>query len=230
MLTIADPRWFSSSFPLFIPTSSGPSALQNSPSIHSASFSRPFYSLNFSMEIAQVYAAAAGGIFIVLIFVNLLRDTFIVLIFVNLRRGIVQRLETFSPLKSKHLTYPLIRRHRFLGPWNLADVLTQLGYIAVNVFCLSFKVRSIRMAGLRAANLSLINLIPPLAGFHLSFLADLLRVSLSTFRQIHRSAGVMSVFLLLIHIATIVGYRTSLPLHVPENLWAVIVRSVFYPL
>jgi hypothetical protein len=101
------------------------------------------------MEIAQVYAAAAGGIFIVLIFVNLT--------FVNLRRDIVQRLESVSPLKLKHLTYPLIRRHRFLGPWNLADVLTQLGYIAVNVFCLSFKVHSIRMAGLRAANLSLVN-------------------------------------------------------------------------
>lgn len=48
----------------------------------------------------------------------------------------------------------------------------RLYYIALNVFCLAFRVPTLSKAGLRAGNLSLANMIPLFAGAHLSFLAD----------------------------------------------------------
>ena len=140
------------------------------------------------MDITQAYAVAAGGIFTTLFLINLLpyvmRLTGRVLIVI-----------------CKHLTYPyLVRRHRLFGPWTRAGVLVQLVYITANLFCLSFRVSKISEAGLRAATLSLINMIPLFAGPHLSFVADLLGVSLTTYRQIHGTAGVGSFGLLGFHV------------------------------
>jgi len=105
-------------------------------------------------------------------------------------------------------------------------VLAQLIYIAVNVFCFSFRASSISQAGLRAGTLSIVNLIPLFAGLHISFLADLLGVTLATFRQIHRSAGVMSVLLALFHVPVAVASRSSFALALPQNLFAVIVSAL----
>src|SRR5258705_6552614 len=137
------------------------------------------------MDITQIYAAAIGGVF------------FIPMLF-NLLPHITPLIVHLSLFTSKHLTYPyLIRRHQFLGPWSPADGLVQLVYITVNVFCFSFRVSTISEAGLRAGTLSLINTIPLFAGPHLSFLADLLGVSLRTYRHVHRSTGLMSFALIL---------------------------------
>src|SRR5437588_11910258 len=114
-------------------------------------------------------------------------------------------IKKISLFASKHLIYPqFIRRHQLLGPWTLAGIFIQLVYMAVNVFCFSFRVSSISNAGLRAANLSLINMIPLFLGLHLSLLADLFGVSLGTFWLVHRSAGILSVALLLFHVLTVV--------------------------
>lgn len=166
------------------------------------------------MEITQVYAIATGGIF-----------TFLIL--VHFRPYMQSFLKTTSLLVSQYLTYPqLIRRHRYLGPWSWADVLLQLFYITVNAFCVGFKVQDIQIAGLRAANLSLINIIPLFAGPHLNFLADILGVSLNTYRRVHRSVGIMSFVLLLFHVLTVMASRNSFPLRVAENMWGVIVSLI----
>ena len=164
------------------------------------------------MEIIQAYATAVGGVFSIYFVIAILPF-------------LMPFIEKISLLAFKYLIYPqFLRRHRLLGPWTPADILIQLVYIAINVFCFSFRVSSISNAGLRAGDLSLINMIPLFLGPHLSFLAGLFGVSLDTYRLVHRSAGVMSVMLLLFHVLTVVAGRTAFPLSELANLYGLIVR------
>ena len=160
------------------------------------------------MDIPQVYAMGVGGAFLILIFLNLIpyvRNNTII-------------------LANKHLAYPLfVRRHHFLGPWSRADVILQSLYVGVNIVCVGFKPASVHMAGLRAGTLSLVNMIPLFAGFHLSFLADILGIRLKSYQLIHRSVAAMSVLLLIFHIMAAFASRSDFSLHITENLWGVIV-------
>jgi hypothetical protein len=58
----------------------------------------------------------------------------------------------------------------------------------------------------------MINLIPLFAVPHLSTLTDLLGVTLSTFQQIYRSAGVMAVMLTIFHVLAMIASQPSFPL------------------
>lgn len=90
------------------------------------------------------------------------------------------------------------------------------------ICCFEFWDTTISQAGLRAGTLAMINLIPLFAVPHLSTLADLLGVTLSTFRQIHRSAGVMAVMLTIFHLLVMIASQPSFPLDLPQNKFAVI--------
>jgi hypothetical protein len=157
------------------------------------------------MEITQVYALAVVSIFTFFLISNLrsFLDSYVTQLFI----------------------YPrIIRRYRYFGPWSPAGVILQLAYAAMNLFCASFKAPNILVVSSRAANLSLINMIPIFAGAHQSFLADVLGVSLNTYQRVHRSTGTIAFLLLVFHIASVVAKRTHFPLQVAENVWAVIVR------
>ena len=163
------------------------------------------------MNITQAYAIAAGGVFVLLLTVKSLTSF----------RPVLRAL---AILMAKHLTYPfIVRRHRRLGPWSRADVLLQLIYFTINLFCMSFRVSSVKEAGARAGTLAMINLAPPFFGLHLSFLADLLGISLSNFRRIHRMTGWMSFFLGVIHALATVHSDPSYFRDLPKNLYAIIV-------
>ena len=167
------------------------------------------------IDITQAYAISAGGIFVVLLLINL-------------RPYMEALLKLIYQVASQHLAYrQLIRHNRYFGAWTPADVLFQMFYVTVNVFCLSFKAPSIHMAGLRAAKLSLINMVPAFTGPHLSVLADSFGVSLNTYRRIHRSFGMMSLPLLIFHSSTVLASRISFSLHVRENMWGLIVSAPF---
>lgn len=168
------------------------------------------------MEITLGYAIAAGGILLVLALINLF----------PLLPQLISFARPFFRRASRYLIYRyLIGRHRFLGPWTFADVIIQLVYIGVNSFCLGFRFPSIATAGIRAGNLSLINLIPLFLGPHLSFLADLLGVSLRTFRHIHCSVGLISLGLVLFHSLVIFTSRTAFALRGTQNIYAVVVST-----
>jgi hypothetical protein len=153
------------------------------------------------MDITQAYALAAGG-------------TFSILLLINLLPYIKPSVTHFT---SKHLTYLcLLHRHRLSGPWSRADVLVQLIYLTVNVFCLSFRVSDFSKAGLRAGTLSLVNMIPLFAGPHLGFLADMLGVPLKVYRLAHHSAGLMSFLLMPVHVLSVVARRESFRLGPPS--------------
>jgi hypothetical protein len=106
-------------------------------------------------------------------------------------------------------------------------VVLQLLYTTINVFYLSFKTASIRIAGSRAGTLSLANMIMLFAGLHLSFLADILGIRLTLYRLIHRSAGTMSVSLLVFHILTTTASRSVFPLYVVDNIWRSFLRLLY---
>ena len=168
------------------------------------------------MNVTQVYAIAAGGVFVLLLIVKSISS-------------IQQVLSALAILMAKHLTYPfLLRRHRLLGSWSRADVLLQFIYFTINMFCMIFRVTSVKDAGARAGNLAMINMAPLFFGFHLSFLADILGISLSNYRRIHHMMGWMSFLLGLVHaLAAIHG--PSFLRDMPKNLYAVIVSRWIVP-
>jgi len=171
------------------------------------------------MEITVGYAIAAGGILLILALINLL----------PLLSQLTSCARPFFRLVSRYLLYRnLIGRHRFLGPWTFADVIIQLLYIVINSFCLSFRLPNIARfatAGIRAGNLSLLTLSLLFLGPHLSFLADVIGVSLSTFRRIHRSAGLMSLGLVLVHTLAIFTSRTTFALRSTQNKFGIVVST-----
>lgn len=175
------------------------------------------------MNIILGFAIAAGGILLIPVLINLLPYIPYLIPYLPDLLSFARR---FSYQTLRYLTYPyIVRRHRFLGPWTLADVLIQLVYIGSHCVCLGFGSPGLAKAGMRAANLSLINLIPLFLGPHLGFLADILGVSLSTFRHVHRSAGLMSSGLVLFHALTVIISRAGFALHSAKNISATVVST-----
>jgi hypothetical protein len=164
------------------------------------------------METVDIYAICVGGIFAV----------FFVLTF---RPYLLQFVKYIILLLCKVLTYPqILRRHSSLGPWTPAGLIVHTAYITANVYCLEFWKLTATKVGLRAANLALVNMMPLFLGAHLSFLADLFGVSLKTFRMVHRSAGMMSFALVLLHVLVVIARGVgAFSLSVPENLYGLIV-------
>lgn len=163
------------------------------------------------MDIIQGYAVAAGGAFSIVVLVHLLPYILPVVKYVY-----------FSI--SKHLTYRyVLSRHWILGPWTRRGVIVQLVYIAVNIFCASFRASTITDVGLRAGTLAVVNMIPLFAAPHLAFAADWIEMSLRTIRIVHRSAGFMTFFLGLLHVIVAAASNVSLRLEVSRDLFAVIV-------
>ena len=126
------------------------------------------------MNIPQVYAIAASGVFVLLLIIKSGSSIYYV-------------FYTLAILVAKYLTYLfLIRRYRLLRPWSRADILFQVTYFIINIFYMTFRVVFVKDAGARAGTLAIINLIPLFSGFYLSFLANILRISLTDFRRIYR--------------------------------------------
>jgi hypothetical protein len=164
------------------------------------------------MEITTAYAAGVGGVFVTLVCLAH-------------RSKIKRGLHTIFVCYTQHLVYPpLLRRHRHIGPWSRADVLIPLLYTAINGVCLLYRFSDIPTVGLRAARISLVNMIPAFASPHLSFAADVCGISLDAFRKIHMSTGLMSFVFLLVHVLIVAAGRIPFPLRRQENMWATIVR------
>jgi len=119
-----------------------------------------------------------------------------------------------------------VRRHRLLGSWSLVDVLLQLLYISPNVFCVTFRVTSFDEARDKARTLSIINMASLFFGLYLSFLADLLGLSLFNYRRIHGFARIMSFALVALHTFAAIYHGPTYSLRVLENLYLLIVSHM----
>lgn len=164
-----------------------------------------------------MYAIALGGILLTLLLTNVLP---------------LVPSPTFSnpPLfrqASRYLRYGyIVRRHRFLGPLTCVDVVLWVIYIAGNSICIGFRVDDVGKAGVRAGNLSLINMSLPPLGPHLGFLADVFGISLRNFRLIHRSAGLMSCCLVVLHVLAVPVSHIAFSLSGVGNISATVVSSL----
>ena len=74
----------------------------------------------------------------------------------------------------------------------------------MTIFYIFFQVSDLADAGKRAGTLLLINMIPLYAGLHLSFVADLLGVSVRIYICFHGSVGVMAGALALLYVSLVV--------------------------
>ncbi|KAK9607398.1 hypothetical protein V6Z93_000945 [Aspergillus fumigatus] len=163
------------------------------------------------MDALAIYAIVAGGIFAGLFLARTLST-------------LAKWSTFFSVLLARHLTLPfIVHRHRLLGPWTRASVLLLLSYAAINAFLVVFRADSLTGAGRRAGELALVNLIFPLSAIHLSNVADLLGISWSTCRKIHRATGWMATALLAVHVVVAVqDHEFSFPLSEMQNLFTII--------
>ncbi|CEO59625.1 hypothetical protein PMG11_04294 [Penicillium brasilianum] len=163
------------------------------------------------MEVAAIYAIAAGGILLALLLIQT-------------RSVLIGWTESLSVLLSRYLTLPvLIRRHRIWGPWTRSGVLIHMIYISTNITLVFLKTDSFTGAGRRAGELALINSIFPLSALHLSYLADLLGIKWRTCRKIHHATGWMVVALVSFHIiAEIQSQSFGFPLGDTRNLFTMI--------
>lgn len=149
------------------------------------------------MDVPLTYAIAAGGSIVLLLFIHSAT---------HLTRflGPCQTL-----IRQYFLLFTLVGRHRFLGPWTLAQVSLQLVYLVANIFCTSFRVLTAKKASVRASYLSLINIMPAYFGFYLSFICNMLGVLLATYCFFHVSTGTMSVLFGLLHVLIYAANKPS---------------------
>lgn len=170
------------------------------------------------MDLIYIYGIVVGGIFLSLMVLTGIPH-------------IVHIIRYVSSGISRHMMYRYpLRRHRLAGPWSRAGILLQSMYIAANLTCtltrvsgVGPRISTLSEAGLRAGELCIVNLIVVMVGSHLSLLADLLGVNLSTIRQVHRSSALMTVVLASFHTMVSISSRAAFDLGQPENLFAVVV-------
>ncbi|KAH8587310.1 hypothetical protein B0O99DRAFT_694581 [Bisporella sp. PMI_857] len=177
------------------------------------------------MDIILGYAIALSGI--------VLARILLAPLVIKLRSGFFRLILTWiiSLLRSSVLAvyryikyFNVVGRNAFWGPWTITDIIFRLAYIAANSFCIGFRVSvtDFAKAGLRAGNLSIINLMPLFLGPHLSFTADILGVSLTTLQAIHRSAGFVTFGLVLFHAIVAISYQKEIELHNLAHVSAVV--------
>ena len=140
-----------------------------------------------AMDVSQVYAIAAGGIFAALTILRFCLNMW-------------KMTQSMISLFCHHLLYPLfLHRHRFVGPWSRWGFIVRVLYLAANILCSGFRIKSIAGASDRTAVLALLNTIPLFFGPHLGFLATAMNLSLQSYQIMHASSATMSVLLSSAH-------------------------------
>lgn len=166
-----------------------------------------------AMNALTIYGIVAGG-------------TFAVFCTVKVATSFITWVKLLDVLIDRHLSLPfLLRRHRQFGPWSRGNVLLCLSYIAVNIFLVVFGDTSSTNTFRRAGTLSMINSAFLLSSTSLSYLSDVLGVTLRNCQRVHRAVGWTSVSLQAFHIIgmTLVS-QVHFPIRKPGNFAAILVR------
>ena len=147
------------------------------------------------MQATIVYAIVIGGI----LFLFLARQLLLILERCarspSIRAWVFRHLEV-AVVEPQRLA-PSLRR---LAPaLSRLDLLLQSVYWCGTATCNVLGVHSISQASRRAGTLTTINMIPLFFGDRLAFTADLLDLSRRTYRQLHRSVGIMATAQMALH-------------------------------
>jgi len=178
----------------------------------SEKFAQRSIGFNHNMDPTQVYGITAGGILLALLSYRIS----------SIMSHWIQDRTFFLMLK--YLVYPfLFRRRTFLQPFSRWRFLLLTLYWSATTACNLIGVRSLTEAGTRAGVLSTLHMIPLMFSSRLSFVADLLGLSLHTFHALHGSIGFMAVVQALIHVLIFV-LQNALRLREPLHFYGFLVR------
>jgi len=167
------------------------------------------------MDLTRIYSLVIGGVFVVLVFYHT--------ILILLRSVHSYTVHFFL----RHLVYPFIlHRHRFIGPWTRCYLFFQLLYWGCTLGCTSIGVKTLAQASARAGSLAVIHLVPLFFGGHLSFAADLIGMPLLTYRQVHRSMGIVASVLSIFHVLVNIITGQKLNFQDDFQLYGFVVRSL----
>jgi hypothetical protein len=130
----------------------------------------------------------------------------------------------------RHFIYPYcLSRHRLVGPWTRWDTLLAISYSIINTLCLLLPRPSIdhisRMAG-QIALLNTLFLFTP----NIMLFADILGMSLSTYRKLHRLLAVTALLMMCLHVIIEAPNATgSLSGKIDNSFWAILVswRTIY---
>ncbi|KJK68090.1 Ferric reductase like transmembrane component [Aspergillus parasiticus SU-1] len=135
-----------------------------------------------------------------------------------------QIIRYLSQWTAKHLTFQaVLRQGKYIDRWSRADIVLTMMYLGANMTCVLVYFPGMTQAGFRAGRLSIINTILLFAGPHLSFVADMLGVSIRTCRRLHVLAGLVAILLAVFHAIVGAATKGTFSLQTPRNLWALIV-------
>lgn len=156
---------------------------------HSSTENRCVLAIFVPMNPPEIYICILGGIFALL----------------GLRcinRFIRQAAADLKVVFYKHLIYPPVWKD-WPGPgrWTRIKLIRRILYIAINLFLLFFRNSTADTIGPMAGVLAGINIVPLYFGFHHAAAADLLGLSLSTFRSLHAEIALMTTSMGAIHSA-----------------------------
>lgn len=164
------------------------------------------------MDPTQIYGITAGGMFLGLLSYRIF----------SIMSCWIQDRTLFLMLK--YLVYPFIfRRRTFLQPFNRWRLLLLTLYWSATMTCNLIGIKSLAEAGTRAGVLSTLHIIPLTFSNRLSFVADLLGLSLHTFHALHGSIGFMAIVQALIHVLIFVLHN-ALRLRDPLHFYGFLVR------
>ncbi|KAE8329841.1 hypothetical protein BDV39DRAFT_202786 [Aspergillus sergii] len=122
-----------------------------------------------------------------------------------------QIIRYLSQWTAKHLTFQaVLRRGKYIHRWSRADIVLTMMYLGANMTCILVYFPGMTQAGFRAGRLSIINTILLFAGPHLSFVADMLGVSIRTCRRLHVLAGLVAILLVVFYAIAILSFCVQL--------------------
>lgn len=130
-------------------------------------------------------------------------------------------------LIANHFTYPtFLSAGRYFDRWSRGDALLLLAYFAVNFLCFLVPWSSVQKAGRNAGVLALVNLLFLCSSPYLSLQADMVGISLRTYRRLHACVGTGTFLLCVFHAIAAGGLRSKFVLEGPVNLFAIVVSNL----
>lgn len=160
----------------------------------------------------DIYAAALAAMLLVAFMHNTVR-------LVHPMRA-WQRLYSFTAVLSRN-----IFRERHRPSWTWWSLVRQLSLLIGNVLLVFMGMTDIQDAARKAGTLAVLNMVVFYLGPHLSYLGDILDLSLATVKSLHRLMVLPFLLLVVFHLAVLRPTQNVFTKPFSEELYGVIVSG-----